>query len=167
MTKNLLIVWHSRTGCAKQMAYSALQGAKDVIQELQADEQLTLNIKPAAEVNADDLIKADGYLFCAPENLAALSGEMKEFFDRNYYHVLDQLNGRPYVLLIAAGSDGEMAAKQAQRIAVGWRLNLISPHLIINTDAQTAEAILAPKNITESDKLKCAELGGLLAATLL
>lgn len=166
MIKNLLIVWHSRTGTAQQMAESALQGAQYVIKELNATNQLSISIKPAAEVHSQDLLDADGYIFCAPENLAALSGEMKEFFDRNYYQVLDQLNGRPYILMIAAGSDGEMAAKQANRIATGWRLNLISPHLIINTDAQTPEAILAPKNITESDKLKCYELGGLLAATL-
>lgn len=166
MVKSLLIVWHSRTGTAQQMADSALAGAKYVIKELNAADKLNINIKPAAKVYAKDLLDADGYVFCAPENLAALSGEMKEFFDRNYYPVLDQLNGRPYVLMIAAGSDGEMAAKQANRIAIGWRLNLIAPHIIINTDAQTPEAILAPKIITESDKLKCYELGGLLAATL-
>ena len=45
---------------------------------------------------------ADGYLFAAPENLAALSGQMKEFFDRCYYPVLGKIEGRPYGTLIAA-----------------------------------------------------------------
>ena len=31
---------------------------------------------------ARQVLRADGYIFCAPENLASVSGEMKEFFDR-------------------------------------------------------------------------------------
>lgn len=165
--KKLLIVWHSRTGAANQMAQAAKAGAKQVAAELQAHDQLTTLLKHASQTDADDLLAADGYVFCAPENLAALSGEMKEFFDRNYYSVLDQLNGRPYALLISAGSDGSMAAKQAERICTGWRLNQVTPTLIVNTDAQTRAAILAPKHITQQDKQDSMEKGGIVAALLL
>lgn len=165
--KTLLIVWHSRTDTAFQMAQAALQGAHDVIAELQADDQLQIIMKRACDTHADDLLAADGYLFCAPENLAALSGEMKEFFDRNYYAVLDRLNGRPYALLISAGSDGSMAAKQATRICTGWRLNEATPVLIVNTSAQTPEAILAPKQITAQNRQDSHEKGGTVAALLL
>ena len=47
---------------------------------------------------------------------------MKDFFDRIYYGVLDRVNGRPYAVIIAAGTDGEGAARQIQRIATGLRL---------------------------------------------
>ncbi len=165
--KTLLIIWHSRTGAAQQMAQAAQRGAQDVINELEADHSLRIVNQRAADTHADDLLNAHAYLFCAPENLAALSGEMKEFFDRNYYPVLGQLNGRPYALLVSAGSDGEMAVKQAERIAQGWRLVQAHPSLIVNMRAQTPEAILAPKQITPQNQADSAEIGGTLAALLL
>ena len=45
----------------------------------------------------------------------------KEFFDRTYYAALGRLNGRPYALAVAAGSDGQGAAGQMARICQGWR----------------------------------------------
>ena len=87
--------------------------------------------------------------FCAPENLAAISGLMKEFFDRSYYPVLGKIEGRPYAQMVCAGSDGENAARQTARIATGWRLKEVQPPLIICTHAQTPEAILAEKTIPE------------------
>ena len=62
---------------------------------------------------------ADGYIFCAPENLAAISGVMKDFFDRCYYPVLGRIEGRPYAQMVCAGSDGENAVRQIARIATG------------------------------------------------
>lgn len=166
-TKTLLIVWHSRTGAARQMAEAAREGALHIRAELQAPDQLDIVMKQACDTQADDLLKADGYVFCAPENLAALSGEMKEFFDRNYYAVLEKLNGRPYALLISAGSDGAMAVKQAARICTGWRLHEATAALIVNTSAQTPETILAPKQITSQNIQDSHEKGGTLAALLL
>ena len=114
----------------------------------------------------DDLLAADGYLFACPENLAALSGEMKAFFDRNYYPVLERLNGRPYAALIAAGSDGTNAARQLARIATGWRLKPIAEPLIVCTHAQTPQAILAEKTVPQAELARCEELGAALAAGL-
>ena len=113
--KALLIVFHSRTGGTRQMAEAAASGSAP-------EPDLQVRLLPAAETNAEDVLKADGYLFASPENLAALSGPMKDFFDRTYYPVLDRINGRPYGVLICAGSDGRNAARQIARIATGWRL---------------------------------------------
>lgn len=49
----------------------------------------------ATEAGPQDLLQAQGYLFATPENLAAISGLMKDFFDRSYYGVLDRVQGRP------------------------------------------------------------------------
>ena len=157
--KRILVVWHSRTGAARQMAAAAARGA-----ESEPGTQVRLLEADAAQ--AGDLLAADGYIFAAPENLAALSGAMKEFFDRNYYAVLDQLNGRPYGLLIAAGSDGQGAVRQAVRIATGWRLKPIAEPLILITHAQTPEAILAAKSLDAAALAPCEELGAALAAGL-
>jgi multimeric flavodoxin WrbA len=112
------------------------------------------------------LLGADGYIFATPENLAAMAGVMKDFFDRTYYPVLERLNGRPYAALICAGSDGENAARQIARIATGWRLRAIAPPLIVCTHAQTPEAILALKTIGASDLQRCEEIGATMAAGL-
>jgi multimeric flavodoxin WrbA len=95
-----------------------------------------------------------------------MSGVMKDFFDRTYYPVLGQIQGRPYTTMICAGSDGEGAARQIARIATGWRLKAVADPLIICTHAQTAEAILAPKVIGENELARCRELGATMAAGL-
>ncbi|SRR5690606_20929674 len=164
--RQLLIVWHSRTGASEQLARAALEGAHAVLQELSAGGQVHPHLKTADETTAADLLAADAFLFCAPENLGSLSGAMKEFFDRNYYAVLDQLNGRPYGLLIAAGSDGSGAVRQVERICTGWRLRAVAPAQIINTDAQSAGAILAQKKLAKHQLEVGREMGGTLAAML-
>lgn len=153
----LLIVWHSRTGGSRQMAEAAFAAAKA---------ECITTLKPADDVTPDDLLRADGYIFCAPENLAALSGAMKEFFDRCYYAVLGRIEGRPYALMICAGSDGAGAVRQAARIAQGWRLRPVQEPLIVCTHAQTRNRILAHKTIPEEDLARCRDLGQALAAGL-
>jgi multimeric flavodoxin WrbA len=157
--KTLLIVYHSRTGGTRQMAEAAATGAA-------AEPGVDVRLLQATAARPDDVLAADGYIFASPENLAALAGLMKDFFDRSYYPVLGRVNGRPYGLMICAGSDGENAARRAARIATGWRLRAVAQPLIICTHAQTPEAILAPKVVVANDLEKCRTLGATLAAGL-
>ena len=120
----------------------------------------------ADKVGPAQLLTADGFLFACPENLASMSGVMKDFFDRCYYPVLGKIEGRPYATMICAGSDGDGAARQIARIALGWRLKPIADPLIICTQAQTPEAILAQKAIPEADLARCHDLGATIAAGL-
>lgn len=131
-----------------------------------AQEDADVRLKRAEDANPEDLLTSDGYLFASPENLASLSGAMKEFFDRCYYPVLGKLEGRPYAQMICAGSDGENAVRQLARIATGWRLRAVQSPLIICTHAQTEAEILAEKTISETDLEKCRALGSALAAGL-
>ena len=157
--KSLLIVFHSLTGGTRQMAEAARCGAA-------AEASAAVRMVAAADGGAADLLGADGYLFATPENLAAMAGRMKDFFDRTYYPVLDHINGRPYASLICAGSDGANAARQIARIATGWRLREVAAPLIVCTRAQTPEAILAAKTIEQADLGRCRDLGAALAAGL-
>ena len=113
--RTLLIVFHSLTGGTRQMAEAAAQGA-------QAQSEVNVRLLPAVQAQPEDVLGADGYMFATPETLAAISGLMKDFFDRTYYPALERINGRPYAILICAGSDGQNAARQIERIATGWRL---------------------------------------------
>lgn len=157
--KSLLIVYHSMTGGTQQMAQAAQRGAA-------TETALNVKLLHAGNTTAEDVLAADGYLFATPENLAAISGQLKDFFDRSYYPCLERLNGRPYCTLVCAGSDGQNAARQIERIAMGWRLKPVASPLIVCTRAQTAEEILRPKQIAADDLQRCAELGALLASGL-
>ena len=157
--QTLLIVYHSMTGGTLQMAQAAAAGAR-------AEPALRVSLLRAADAQAGDVRNAGGFIFATPENLAAMSGQMKDFFDRTYYAALDQINGRPYATLICAGSDGRNAAQQIERIATGWRLKPMADPLIVCTHAQTAEEILRPKIIAEPDLKSCEELGATMASGL-
>jgi hypothetical protein len=154
--RTLLIVFHSRTGGARQMAEAAARGAG-------VEPDVQMRLVTAAEAQSSDVLAADGYIFATPENLAALAGAMKEFFDRTYYDVLDRINGRPYATMICAGSGGENAARQIARIATGWRLRAVAEPLIVCTHAQTPEAIMAPKVIAADNVARCHDIGSALA----
>ena len=157
--KTLLIVYHSMTGGTRQMAEAARDGAMQ-------ESEIHVRLLHAKDAQPDDVLQADGYVFATPENLAAISGQMKDFFDRCYYPALDRINGRPYLALICAGSDGSNAARQIARIATGWRLKQVAEPLIVCTHAQTPKAIQAEKIISEADLQTCRSLGESLASGL-
>ena len=155
----LLIIYHTLTQGTRQMAEAARDAAL-------ADGEVAVRLLAAPDAGAADLLAAQGYIFATPENLAAISGVMKDFFDRSYYGALGQIEGRPYASLVCAGSDGSNAARQIARIATGWRLKAVAEPLIVCTHAQTPEAILATKHIAEADLQRCRELGAAMAAGL-
>ena len=63
---SLLIVYHSRTGGAEAMARAAYEAAR---------QECDTRILTAEDATVEDMMSASGYIFCAPENLAAISGE--------------------------------------------------------------------------------------------
>jgi len=130
-------------------------------------DSLSIDLRAARNTRSLHFLAADALLFCAPENLGSLSGEMKACLDRCYYDVCDACTGRPYAVIVSAGTDGAGAARQLERICTGWRLRAVAEPLIIRNGAQTRQAILAPKHVPPQDLARCRELGGTLAALLL
>ncbi len=151
----LLIAWHSRTGASRAMAQAAAEGAGS-----------RALVTAAQDVTPDHFLGCGAYLFVCPENLASMSGIMKEMFDRCYYPVLGRIEGRAYATVIAAGSDGEGAQRQIDRITKGWRLRRVAEPLIVNCDAQTPEAILAEKTLSREHLRQCRDMGAGLAEGL-
>ena len=148
MKASLLVIWHSRTGASEALAQAVAEGTGPGVDLIRA-----------RDVKPDHLRMAAGYVFVCPENLASISGEMKEMFDRCYYPALGQLEGRPYATAIAAGSDGQGAQRQIDRIATGWKLRRVAEPIIVITHAQKPEDILAPKKLRPVDLSSCRELG--------
>ena len=151
----LAIVWHSRTGASRALAEAAARGAGQAARLI-----------PADRASPEDLLDAAGYLFACPENLGTMSGAMKEMFDRCYYPLLGRIEGRPYATLIAAGSDGQGAQAQLDRIVTGWRLRRVAEPFIAMMDAQTPEAILAEKEVPEEVLARAQDLGAALGEAL-
>ena len=157
--KRLLIVYHSYTGGTEQMAEAAAAAGRE-------EEGADVCLLHAEDCQPEDMLAADGYIFATPENLAAIAGVMKAFFDRCYYPLLGKIEGRPYAAMVCAGSDGQNARAQLERIATGWRLRKVIDTPIICTHAQTEKDILAAKTIGDTDRARCAEIGATLSAGL-
>jgi NAD(P)H-dependent FMN reductase len=151
----LAIIWHSRTGGAREMARMIAEGAGEGGRLIAADQG-----------TAEDLLTASGYVFVCPENLGSMSGVMKDMFDRVYYPLLGRIEGRPYATAIAVGSGGQGTQAQIDRIVSGWRLRRIAEPLIVDFGAQTPEAILAPKSLPPGCAQQCHDLGATLVEGL-
>ncbi len=192
----LLIVWWSMTGASCQLAHAAALRANEALREGgheataadrcgPADEgigdagemvrdggggggeiEVEVRLLRADQADAGDVLHASAYLFVMPEMLGSMAGRMKDFFDRTYYGVLDRVNGRPYALIVAAGSDGQGAVRQAERIATGWRLRRVLEPLNVCVNAQTPERILAPKVVDADALARAGEVGATLALGL-
>jgi hypothetical protein len=152
-----LVIWHSRTGAGEAMARAAAAGAAH-----ECDTRLV----EAQGACAADVLGAGGTLFVCPENLGTMSGMMKEMFDRLYYPLLGQIEGRAYATAIAAGSDGSGATAQIDRIVKGWRLRRVAEPLVVNLGAQTPAEILGLKTLSDKALNQCYELGQALGAGL-
>lgn len=154
----LTIIWHSRTGGTEAMVDALVDGAAGAAPEVPVRRLHAASADPRAALEAGVLV------FATPENLAAMSGLLKDWFDRAYYDLLDRVNGKPYALLVCAGSDGHNAIRQVERIATGLRLRRVAEPLLVNVGAQSPQAILARKSLPEAELARCRELGATLAA---
>ncbi len=159
--RRLLVVWHGFTGATRAMAEAVASAARE-----SAGDALDVRLLQAAEAGADDVLAADVVVFATPETLASISGAMKDFFDRSYYPLLGRCDGKPYALVVCAGSDGHPTIAQLQRIATGLRLREVAEPVLVCTHAQTPEAIAARKVLPEAELARGRELGALLAAGL-
>ena len=157
--KQLAIIWDSMTGGSEALAFATADGARGNI-------DVEVQLVAAREAQATDLLASDAYLFVFPENLAAISGVMKAFFDRSYYPCLGQIEGRAYAVIVCAGSDGSNAVRQVERIATGWRLKKVAASIVVRTHAQTPDAILAKKVIGKADLNAARDLGAAMAEGL-
>ena len=139
--KNLLIVYHSKTGHTKDLAQAVYAGATHhEITDVQ------VRMLTAVKAGANDLLWADGLLLGTPENFGYMSGAIKDFFDRTFYEVEGKLSPLPYALFIAAGNDGSGAIRAISRIANGYPLVPVAEPIISKGQA-TSQTIAACKNL--------------------
>ena len=148
MSKRLLIVYHSKTGKNGAMAEAVRQGASH------PGFDVDYRFKTAANSDMDDLLWADGFIFGTPENFGYMSGALKDFFDRTFYEVEGQVDGKPYCIFVGAGNDGAGALNSIRRICKGYKFR------------EVQEPVLIVGELDEADLRGCAELGMAMAAGL-
>ena len=150
--KQLLIVWHSQFGGTAQMAEAARDGAAST-------GEVEVVYMRARDAGVDDLIACDGLLIATSENFGSLSGMTKDFFERVFYPCEHSVQGKPYTVIVCAGTDGTGAMFQTDRIATGLSLRKVLPGVIYKSGV-TAQAQRVPADVLE----QCRDVGATLAA---
>lgn len=110
--KMLLIAYHSQSGASARLAMAAAAGAR-------ACDDVTVHCGRCADLGSRDLLQADAVLLACAENNGRLNGGAKDFLDRIFYPSIAADRVLPYGLLISAGTDGQGAIADAQRIFKG------------------------------------------------
>jgi multimeric flavodoxin WrbA len=150
--RRLLILYHTQFGATGQMAQAAFDGARSI-------DDIDTVLKRAADANVADLESAHGLIVATSENFGGMAGMIKDFFERTFYPCEGKLEGRPYALLVCAGTDGTGAVRDVERVAAGWRLHKVHPELIYKSGI-TAQRVVVPDHILA----RCREIGATVAA---
>ena len=148
--KNLLIVYHSKTGNTQSLARAVHRGATSP--EVKEVGAVTVRLLKAADAGPDDLLWAHGLLLGTPENFGYMSGALKDFLDRTFYEVEGKLSPLPYAMFISAGNDGTGAVRAVERIANGYPF------------VRVQEAVICRGEIDAAAIKQCETLGSTLAA---
>jgi multimeric flavodoxin WrbA len=113
----------------------------------------------AADAGVAELLAADALIVATSENFGGMAGIVKDFLERTYYPCEGKLEGRPYALIVCAGTDGTGAVRDVERVATGLRLRQIAPAFIYKSGA-TAERVIVPDDVLA----RCRDIGTTLAA---
>jgi multimeric flavodoxin WrbA len=152
--KRLLLVYHTQFGATAQVARAAFDGARSIV-------DVDTVLLRAADAAVADLMAADALLIATSENFGGMAGIVKDFLERIYYPCEGKLEGRPYAVLVCAGTDGTGAARDIDRVATGLRLHKVHPGLIYKSGV-TAKSVIVPDDVLAQSS----EIGATLAAGL-
>ena len=122
--KLLLLVAHAPSPNTLKLREAVAEGARheDV-------EGVDVKVLPPLEAGPDDVLTCDGIILGTTENLAYMSGALKDFFDRSYYPVLEEKQGLPCALYIRAGQDGTGTRRAVESIVTGLRRHRVQDAL--------------------------------------
>jgi hypothetical protein len=166
--KRLTVVHASASGGTRTLVSAFCAGAARV-------DAVDVVTRSASVCSEHDLRASDGLVFATPENFGYMAGEMKAMFDRLFYRMMfdrsdsgggsnSELAGRPYVVIVCAGNDGQGALQSVDRIVTGWRMRALHPALIARRVG--GEAGSSKGAISEQDLENARALGEMFATAL-
>ncbi len=140
----LLIVTNTPSANTRLLAESVVRGAT----------RSSVDVVFSCPLDADSELvqEADAVIIGTTENFGAMSGLIKDFFERIYYDCLEQTQGMPFALYVRAGLDGQGTLEGVQRITTGLKWKLIQ------------EPLLLHGKHSDSFAVQCEELGEVVAA---
>ncbi len=147
--KQLLIVAHAPSPNLQRMLDAIVRGAQH-----EDIENVAVRVVPPLEAGPDDVLAADAIILMTPENLAYMSGAMKDFFDRTYYPVLEEKQGLACAIVVRAGHDGTGTLRALKTVLTGLRWQ------------QVQEPLLCKGKWDDAFIEQCEELGMGMAAGL-
>lgn len=147
--KQLLIVAHAPSPNLQRMLDAIVRGAQH-----EQIENVEVHVVKPLEAGPDDVLAADAVILMTPENLAYMSGAMKDFFDRTYYPVLEEKQGLACAIVVRAGHDGTGTLRALKTILTGLRWR------------QVQEPLLCKGKWDDAFIEQCEELGMGMAAGL-
>jgi hypothetical protein len=95
---------------------------------------IQLDTRSPFDCSADDALSADGIIIGTIENIGAMAGATKDFFDRSYNDLLEVSAGKPVAVYIRAGHDGTGTKRGIEGILTGLRWRLVAQPLILHGD---------------------------------
>ncbi len=144
--KKVLVVYHSQTGNTERLARSVARG----VAETEGVESI---FKRAAEADGHDVKDCAALIVCSPEYFGYMAGRIKDFFDRTYEQLKDDVQSqkKPYAVVISAGNDGSGALTHIERICKGYRFKRVQ------------DPIICKGTVTDEALARCHELGMTIA----
>ena len=113
MTK-LLIIYHSQTGNTEAMARAVYEGASSA--------GATVTLRKAADATEEDVLTCDAVAFGSPVYFGYMAGTLKDFFDRAWLTIRDNVVNKPYTAFGSAGSGGRQALDSIDRLCMSFKL---------------------------------------------
>lgn len=130
--KCLLIIAHAPSPNTRRLRDALAAGAE------QEAERLVVRCLSPFDTEVEDVLGASGVILSTTENLAYMSGALKDFFDRCYNGCLEHTQGLPYALQVRAGNDGRGTREAVERIVTGLRWKRVQEALICRGEFQEA-----------------------------
>jgi flavorubredoxin len=97
----VLIIYHSLSGNTEKMANAVREGA--------ASAGATVNLKKAADADADDMLDCDAVVMGTASYFGYEAGMMKDYFDRTFFTLKGKVDNKPYGVFGSYGGGGEVA----------------------------------------------------------
>ncbi len=130
-SKTLLIIGHVPSPNTQALRDAVEAGARhpDI-------DAVTVRALSPFDTGPDDVKAADAIILGTTENLGYMSGALKDFFDRCYYPVIEETEGRPFTYYIRAGLDGTGTRRAIDSITTGLKWKRVQEPLLCKGEWQ-------------------------------